>query len=458
MSFVILGHCCKDGSCLRVCPQNCIHPAPGDPEFATVEHLSIDPAACIGCSACVDACPVAAVKPEAALTEAEQVYARQADAYRDRPRTPARPVIPVALPSPLRIAVVGAGSAAMYTVREVLQRSSSVRVTVFERSAHLGGLLHTAVSPDHPGIRRMTRLFDVPFADPRVEIRFGTRVGADVSIESLRDRFDAVILAFGAAEPRAVAGSALPEVHQAIDLLAAAHAARRGGGSGVAVAGPTTVIVGGGNVALDVVTGLARGRIRTHAGALVSRAVVVARAPASRPSFTFSALHELGQLAVDITVTNGHRLGAGPLDRLLSELAQRDHRGAGLSVELVFGREVTALRPVDGRLRVVTARVTAQGRVPAADLSADSVVLASGFTCAPPPGVPLGPGGAVSHRAGAVVSPETGEPIAGLYVVGWAKRGGRGGVGENRRCAAQTVDTIAADLAAPDARTPRRRR
>ncbi|WP_278264401.1 FAD-dependent oxidoreductase [Nocardia sp. AG03] len=452
MSFVILGHCCKDGSCLRVCPQHCIGPTPDDPAFATVEQLTIDPGACIGCSACVDACPVAAIKPVAALTDAEQVYARPVLPVPPT-RRPARPEIPVALRSardPIRVAVVGAGSAAMYTVRELLQRSSAVRVTVFERGAHVGGLLRTAVSPDHPEIRQMTRLFDLPFADPRVETRFGTRVGVDVTIDDLRGRYDAVILAFGATAPRAVAGASIPQVHQAIDLLTEANAAQRERGVPAArLAGPTVAIVGGGNVAVDVVTGLARQRLVTRSGAPVTRAIVVARAPACRPSFSFSALHELRQLDVDITVDPGDAASApGPLDHLLSELGPRARSRPGLAVEVIFGREVTALHPADGHLRVDTVRTDSAHRTAASTLTADAVVLAAGFTCAPLPGIPLGPDGAVANRDGRVVSPETGDPIAGLYVVGWAKRGGRGGVGENRRCAAQTVDLIAADLAA----------
>ncbi|MFE3543344.1 4Fe-4S binding protein [Nocardia sp. NPDC059177] len=459
---MILGHCCKDGSCLQVCPQHCIRPTPGDPEFAAADHLSIDPGACIGCSACVDACPVDAIKAEVALTDAERVYiGAQLPASPRAPR-PGRPELPAALScgrGRISVAVVGAGSAAMYTVRELLQRSSAVRVTVFEQSSQLGGLLRTAVAPGHRGIRRLTRLFDVPFADSRVETCFDTRVGADVTIDALRSRFDAVILAFGAAAPRAVAGASMPEVHQAIDLLTGAHAV--GSGGAPAVAGPTMAIAGGGNVALDVVTGVARQRIVARSGAPIARVIVLARAPASRPPFTFSALHELRQLDVDITVdTGGHRLDAvapGPLDRLLTELAQgaRPSPRSGLAVEVRFGREVTGLHAAAGRIRVDTRRITSGDPGPLAGetaVTADSVVLASGFTCAPLPGVPLGSDGAVSNRRGRVVVPETGAPIEGLYVVGWAKRGGRGGAGENRRCATETVDMIAADLATAPSR------
>ncbi|WP_425297527.1 4Fe-4S dicluster domain-containing protein [Nocardia abscessus] len=71
MTHVILGHCCKDASCIQVCPQNCIRPTPSDPEFDTVEHLYIDPDTCIDCSACVQACPAGAIPPASAPTPGE---------------------------------------------------------------------------------------------------------------------------------------------------------------------------------------------------------------------------------------------------------------------------------------------------------------------------------------------------------------------------------------------------
>src|ERR671929_146705 len=61
MTYVIAGSCIKDDSCIEVCPVDCIHPKPGDPDFETAEQLYIDPEVCIDCDACVEACPVDAI-------------------------------------------------------------------------------------------------------------------------------------------------------------------------------------------------------------------------------------------------------------------------------------------------------------------------------------------------------------------------------------------------------------
>jgi len=53
--YVITEICVKDGSCVEVCPVNCIHTTPTEPQFF------IDPDVCIECQQCFIVCPVQAV-------------------------------------------------------------------------------------------------------------------------------------------------------------------------------------------------------------------------------------------------------------------------------------------------------------------------------------------------------------------------------------------------------------
>jgi ferredoxin len=69
MTYVIVGSCIKDDSCIEVCPVDCIHPKPGAPDFETAEQLYIDPAVCIDCDACVEACPVDAIYAQSEIPE-----------------------------------------------------------------------------------------------------------------------------------------------------------------------------------------------------------------------------------------------------------------------------------------------------------------------------------------------------------------------------------------------------
>lgn len=83
MTYVITSPCIgtKDASCTEVCPVDCIHPAPGEPDFETAEILHIDPEECIDCDACVEACPVDAIFPEDQVPASEQPFIARNAAY-----------------------------------------------------------------------------------------------------------------------------------------------------------------------------------------------------------------------------------------------------------------------------------------------------------------------------------------------------------------------------------------
>jgi NAD-dependent dihydropyrimidine dehydrogenase PreA subunit len=60
LTYVIAEPCIgeKDNSCVEVCPVDCIHPTPDEPDYEAQKQLYIDPDECIDCDACVEACPV----------------------------------------------------------------------------------------------------------------------------------------------------------------------------------------------------------------------------------------------------------------------------------------------------------------------------------------------------------------------------------------------------------------
>jgi ferredoxin len=78
MAYVIAEPCIgtKDNSCVEVCPVDCIHPTPDEPDYDRVEQLYIDPEECIDCDACVEACPVDACFAEDQLPEEWQRFSQ----------------------------------------------------------------------------------------------------------------------------------------------------------------------------------------------------------------------------------------------------------------------------------------------------------------------------------------------------------------------------------------------
>src|SRR6185312_1492320 len=61
--------------------------------------------------------------------------------------------------SPLTVAIVGSGPAAMYAADELLTQPG-VRVNLFEKLPTPYGLVRAGVAPDHQSTKRVTRLFD----------------------------------------------------------------------------------------------------------------------------------------------------------------------------------------------------------------------------------------------------------------------------------------------------------
>lgn len=127
MAYAITQTCCNDASCVSVCPVNCIHPTPGEPDFGTTEMLYIDPHSCIDCGACADACPVDAVLPLDQLQGSNEIYAdlnrqyfenRTVDNSWDEPRFPRS--IPRGDRAP-RVAIIGTGPAGSYAAESVLR-------------------------------------------------------------------------------------------------------------------------------------------------------------------------------------------------------------------------------------------------------------------------------------------------------------------------------------------------
>lgn len=67
MTHIITSLCVRDGSCVTVCPVECI--VPGNPQ-GKYPWFYIDPETCIDCGACIPECPFHAIYPEDEVPEA----------------------------------------------------------------------------------------------------------------------------------------------------------------------------------------------------------------------------------------------------------------------------------------------------------------------------------------------------------------------------------------------------
>ena len=152
------------------------------------------------------------------------------------------------------VAVVGSGPAGL-AAADQLNRAGH-RVTVFERSDRIGGLLRYGIPEFKMEKRFLDRRLDILAAEG-VEFRPNTDVGVTVTAESLRRGHDAMLLAGGAGQPRdlKVPGRELSGIHFAMDYLTLQNRRCEGDTIGddefITAKDKRVVIIGGGDTGAD---------------------------------------------------------------------------------------------------------------------------------------------------------------------------------------------------------------
>jgi ferredoxin--NADP+ reductase len=82
------------------------------------------------------------------------------------------------------------------------------------------------------------------------------------------------------------------------------------------------------------------------------------------------------------------------------------------------------------------------------EIDVDIVFRSVGYRGVAVPDVPFHDSwGVIPNQNGRVTDTETGEPVPGLYVAGWIKRGPSGVIGTNKACAVETVECMLEDVA-----------
>ncbi|MFE0748896.1 4Fe-4S binding protein [Gordonia sp. NPDC058843] len=476
MTFVITQNCCNDASCVPVCPVNCIHPTPDDPEYATTEMLYIDPDACIECGACLDACPVGAIEPDYDLPESSlpfielnSVYYRD-PAHLDYEQVPyaAQPARSWKGSAPLRVAIVGAGPASSYAVEHLLaQRGLDVQIDVFEKLMTPWGLLRHGVAPDHQSTKKAADAFTRSMRHRAVRVFFDVDVGVDISFAELAERYHAVLYGVGAASDRRVLipGEDLPGSMAATQLVAWYNGHPDGLAHQPDLSADRAIVVGNGNVALDVarilasdVDALRKTDIAEHSLDVLSESRirevrVLGRRGADVAAFTTPELIGLRE-ALGPRLIRSEEIGEpSPESSVMAlykrELIEKLPTQAPLSDEpivvLDFCRTPVS---VVGDSAVRGLRYVPTGGGDADDLECGLLVRAVGYRSEPIAGLPFDAERAVVPNDEGRVTRIDGEVVAGAYVTGWIKRGPSGALGTNRRCAKATVSSLLDDFGA----------
>jgi len=387
-----------------------------------------------------------------------------------------------------RVAIVGAGPAGAFAAACLLRACGNAEIDLFERLPTPWGLLRGGVAPDHQEIKRLDDAFD------RQTLRRGCRffgnvqVGVDVSHAELMRHYSAVIYATGAQTDKSlgIAGEDLPGSWAATEFVAWYNGHPDYRELQFDLSARRAVVIGNGNVAADVVrmltlsaAELERTDVADHAlealrESRIEEVIVLGRRGPAQAAFTSTELRELGALdGVDTRVDPDDLV----LDAVSQQwLAEQGTFTARKNVELLREFAARPARP-DARRRIELrflsspVQIGGSARVEAIDVRRNEIVRADdgslraravdgdietidcglvlrsvGYRAVPLPDVPFDERSFVlPNERGRVLTP-AGEPLHGVYAVGWIKRGPTGILGTNKRDAEETVSRLVEDL------------
>ncbi len=389
-----------------------------------------------------------------------------------------------------RVAIVGAGPAGAFAAACLLRARGDAEIDLFERLPTPWGLLRGGVAPDHQEIKRLEDAFDRQTLKRGCRFLGNVEVGVDVSHAELMRHYTAVIYATGAQTDKSlgIGGEDLPGSWAATEFVAWYNGHPDYRGLQFDLSAQRAVVIGNGNVAADVTRMLTlsareleRTDVADHAlealrESRIEEVIVLGRRGPAQAAFTSAELRELGRLdGVDARV-DADELELDPVSRqwldqdgtftarknveLLRELAARPARPeARRRIELRFLRSPVQIRGT-GRVEAIDVRRNEIVRADDGSLRARAVgedaetiecglVLRSvGYRAVPLPDVPFDERFFVlPNERGRVLTPD-GEPLPGVYSVGWIKRGPTGILGTNKRDAEETVSCLVDDLRA----------
>ncbi len=359
---------------------------------------------------------------------------------------------------PVSVVVVGSGPAGFYTAESLVKSDFACEIDVIDRLPTPYGLIRGGVAPDHQTTKNVWRRYEKTALLDGVNFYGNIDVGRDISVDELRERYDAVVLAIGSALDRSLG---IPGEEKYGVFGAAAFVGWYNGHPDFRDLGPdlqttAAAVIGVGNVAIDVArvlaktpeemaeTDLADYAAEAIHASLLTDVYMFGRRGAADAKFTNKELREMGELENCVPIVDAAQIPdevTGEMsarDRRLTEknlgtlreFATRDSkekrkrvhfRFLASPVEVLGGDRVEGLRlekneVVDGRAR---------GTGELFEIECGLVLPSIGYRAEPLSGVPYNQGDGTARS-------DQGRIERGFYAVGWIRRGPTGVIGTNK--------------------------
>ncbi|GIG54872.1 FAD-dependent oxidoreductase [Demequina activiva] len=379
---------------------------------------------------------------------------------------------------PLRVAIIGAGPAGTYAADILSKSDVPTSIDIIERLPAPFGLVRYGVAPDHPRIKQIVVALANVLGRGDIRLLANVNIGTDLTLQDLRDHYDAVIFATGAFKDSDlnIPGIDLDGSYGAADFVSWFD-----GHPDVPRTWPLeakeVAVFGVGNVALDVARILAK-----HPKDLASTEVpanvmelleaspvtdvhVFGRRGPAQVKFSPLELRELGHVPdVDVVVyPEDYDFDEASIDaaennkqtkqvvKTLTDWTLREPGNASRRIHLHFLQSPHEVLGEDGKVTGVRVERTAlqgdgtvKGTGEFIDYPVQAVYRAVGYYGTEIDGVPFDASkGTIANEAGRVV--DGGDVVPGFYTTGWIKRGPVGLIGHTKSDAQETIANLVED-------------
>jgi ferredoxin--NADP+ reductase len=385
----------------------------------------------------------------------------------------------------MRVAIIGSGPAGFYAAEALLKRADTVvDVDMFDRLPTPYGLVRGGVAPDHQKIKTVIRVFAGTAARPTFRFLGNVRLGRDLTVEDLRRHYDQIVYATGNESDRrlGIPGEGVVRCTPATVFVGWYNGHPDYRQTLIDLSVERVAVVGNGNVAIDAArillrtpaelekTDVAAHALETLRTSRVREVFLLGRRGPEQAAFSSAELKELGTMeGADPVVAPveiagcAETTGDAETDRNLKVLrafAARAPRASAKKLHLRFlVSPVEILADAQGRVAGIRLEknrletrpdgtLAARGTGEIERLEVGMVLPAIGYAADRIAGVPYDDRARViANEDGRVVDAASRAVIPGEYVVGWARSGPQGLIGEHKRASAHVVAHMIADSA-----------
>ena len=392
--------------------------------------------------------------------------------------------------NPLRVAIIGSGPAGFYTVSNFLKQTDlTVEMDMFERLPTPFGLVRAGVAPDHQKYKTVTRAYDKSAQHSSFRFFGNVEYGTDITLEDLKDHYHQIMFATGAPSDRnlGIPGEELTGSHSATDFVAWYNGHPDCTDFKFDLSQESVAVIGLGNVAIDVArilcktdaelasTDMADYALDALRESNVKNVYVLGRRGPAQAAFTPPEIKEMGELEdadvfVPVDEATLDPASQAELDAsgdknvkknvaVIEEFSQRSERDNSRHLTIRFLVSPTELIGENGAVSAikivkneayadenggVKARATDQEEI----IPVGMVFRSVGYRGAPVAEVPFDDyNGTIQNTEGRITDDDK-NPLTGMYVAGWIKRGPTGVIGTNKTDAQETVNHMAEDARA----------